>query len=730
LDAGNASSFSLLASALPSASIDGIWETLRDRLDYATLVPRLVPGIERAQLRRRDGSTYTVLKNPHADRGAGLYVSLEPDDLELVDLMDGTQSVQDILVRHLEATGVLALGRMARLTAALGANGFFGEERPAIYEKLMALRANRDPLTRISLWLRRLIMWDVARWNNADRTVGVVYRWGGRLAFTRLGGAAVLLFSGAGLVTWVREVISGRHSLVTVEDSYVLGLVVLIVLQVLSISVHEAGHALAIRHYGRRVRRLGLAIYYLFPCMYVDSTDMTMAPRRQRIIVALAGPIAGMTVGAACAVVAAVDGGLAGNLAFKAASLFAFQLVFNLLPILELDGYYVLVDLLDAPLLRQRSMAFARNKVVRKLRGRQRWTPNEIGLGLYGVLAIVTSFLMIFLALSMWQSRVSTAASEVLALGAVGPLLLGAIVLVFVGPLLVALAARAVGAFRMVASRRAARSLKEKAAGLHERAAVLARVRFLAGLPSPALFAIASHLEEREVPADTTVITVGEPGDRFYLVRSGRLQAIGEDGNVRGTIVPGEGFGELALLDHRPRGATVRTLEPSVLWSLDRGHFQRWVQDRYEIAARIRASAEERAELAALPFFRGLEPQELDRIAPRLVTLRVPAGTAVFSEGDAGDGYYIVRQGEAEVATGGAVIRRLGRGDGFGELSLLFGRPRSATVTAVTDLVVAVLARNDFARLVSASGETLGEFRARTAHYVGSAGLGSAVGGA
>ncbi|MEX2046477.1 MAG: cyclic nucleotide-binding domain-containing protein [Chloroflexota bacterium] len=710
--------------------IDGIWETLRGRLDYAAFVPRLVPDIERATLRRRDGSSYAVLKNPHADRGAGLYVSLEPEDVELVELMDGARSAQDILVVHLERRGVLALGRLARLTAALAANGFFGEERPAIYEKLRALRANRDPLTRISLWLRRLIMWDVARWNNADRTVGVVYRWGGRLAFTRLGAALVVLFSGAGLVTWVLEVISGRHSLVTVDGSYVLGLLALIVLQVLSISVHEAGHALAIRHYGRRVRRLGLAIYYLFPCMYVDSTDMTMAPRRQRIVVAVAGPIAGMTVGAACAFVAALDGGIAGGLAFKAASLFAFQLVLNLLPILELDGYHILVDLLDAPFLRQRSMAFARSKVVNKLRRRERWTPKEIGLGLYGVLAIVMSVLMIVLALAIWRARVATATGELLALGAVGPLLLAAIVLVFVGPLLVAVAARAVGAVRVVAGTRAARSRREKTAAVHERAAVLARVRFLAGLRSPTLFALASHLEERHVAADTTVITVGEPGDRFYLVRSGRLQAIGEDGSIRGTIIPGEGFGELALLDHRPRGATIRTLEPSVLWSLDRGHFQRWIQDRYEIAARIRSSADERAQLAALPFFRGLEPQELDRIAPRLVTVRVPAGAPVFSEGDAGDGYYIVREGEAEVAADGVVLRRLGRGDGFGELALLFGRPRSATVTAVTDLVLATLARNDFARLVSASGETLGEFRARTAHYVGSAGLGSAVGGA
>ena len=686
-----------------------------------------MPNVERATLRRRDGSTYTVLKNPNGDRGAGLYVTLEAEDLELVELMDGVRSVQDILVVHLERRGVLAIARLARLTAGLAANGFFGEERPPVYEKLMAVRARRDPLTRMSLWLRRLVMWDVARWNNAERTVDVVYRLGGRLAFTRVGAAVVIVFALAGIVVLLRG--AGSHELITFDGSYVLGLVVLIALQVLSISVHEAGHALAIRHYGRRVRRLGLAIYYLFPCMYVDSTDMTMAPRRQRVIVALAGPIAGMTVGAACAFVAVVDGGAAGNIAFKAANLFAFQLVLNLLPILELDGYYILVDLLDAPLLRQRSMAFARNKVVRKLRRRERWTSTEIGLGFYGVLAIVTSVLMVLFGLSLWQSRLGPLAGELFALGPVGLVVLASVALVFVGPLLVALAGRGVAAVRGLVRRRTAGLVRAKAAALDERAGVLARIRFLAGLPGPALLAIASHLEEHRLDADTTVITVGEPGDRFYLVRSGRLQVIAEDGTVKGAIIPGEGFGELALLDRRPRGATVRTLEPSVLWSLDRGHFERWVTDRYEIAARIRASAAERAELAALPFFRGLEPQELDRISQRLVTRRVAAGTVLFREGDAADGYYVVREGEAEVSAGGQVLRRLHRGDGFGELALLFGLPRTATVTALTDLTLASLARADFARLVRGSGEKLGEFRARTAHYVGAAGIGSAVGG-
>ncbi len=710
--------------------MDGIWEILRERLEYARSVPRPIEGIERSDLRRRDGTTYTVLKNPRGDRGAGLYLRLEPDDVALYELMDGHRAIQDILVEHLQRRGTFAVERLARLTAALAANGFFGEERPLLYERMARQRALRDPLTRLSLLLRRLIVWDIARWSNADPFVRGLYRAVGWLAFTRIGAAAVILLSVGGIVAYARETAAGRHSLVTVDGSYTLGIAVLILLQVLSISVHEAGHALGIVHFGRRVRRLGLAIYYLFPCVYVDSTDMTMTARRARITVALAGPLGGLLVGALAAFVAAGDGGLVGGLAYKAASLFVFQFVLNMLPILELDGYHVLVDLLDAPMLRQRAIAFARASVVRKLRRHERWTRSELGLALYGLLAIATSFVFIALSLALWDARLRAVATELLATGPAGVLGLGLLVVVFVGPLVIALAGIGVGWARRVAAIPARRARGARHAAVVERARVLAGIPFLRGLPGPALVAIASHLREVRADAGAAVVTIGEPGDRFYVVRSGRLQALGADGAVLGTIAAGEGFGELALLDHRPRGATVRATEDAVLWTLDRGHFERWIRERYEIAARIRASAEERARLAELPFFRGLEPQELERILPHLAAVRVPAGEAVFREGDEADRYYVIREGEAEVSAGGRAVARIGPGAGFGEVALLFGGRRTATVTAVTDLTLAALGRQAFAWLVHESGETMGEFRARTAHYVGAAGLGRAVGGA
>jgi CRP-like cAMP-binding protein len=240
---------------------------------------------------------------------------------------------------------------------------------------------------------------------------------------------------------------------------------------------------------------------------------------------------------------------------------------------------------------------------------------------------------------------------------------------------------------------------------------------------------MASHQEiERFAPGEI-VFTAGSPGDRFYLVRSGRLQATAPDGTVFGTIIPGEGFGELALLDRTERSATIEALEPVELWSLRRGHFNRWVRERYEIAARIRASRGERSSLSSLPFFSGLTGQELDRIAARMRTVRFADGAAVFYAGDPGDRYYVIREGKALVTLpDGRAVRTLGPGDGFGELALLFGKPRTATVTAAGGLVVAALERVDFLALVQASGEKEGDFRARTGHYVG-AGLGEAVAG-
>ncbi len=174
--------------------------------------------------------------------------------------------------------------------------------------------------------------------------------------------------------------------------------------------------------------------------------------------------------------------------------------------------------------------------------------------------------------------------------------------------------------------------------------------------------------------------------------------------------------------------ATVRATEPTVLWSLDRGHFGRWIRDRYEVAARIRASEEERGRFARVPFFSRLGPAELDRLAAKLVTRTVPAGQFVFRAGEPGDRYYVIRDGTAEVLDADdRILRTLGPDQDFGELALLFGGGRTASVRAATDLTLMSLARKDFAALVKVSGETFAQFRSRVSGYENAPGLGATV---
>ncbi|MBI2325404.1 MAG: cyclic nucleotide-binding domain-containing protein [Chloroflexi bacterium] len=709
--------------------MEGIWAALAQRLDFASFVPKPVDGIERADLRTRNGSPYTVLKDPHGDGGAGTYVRLDEGYVELFELMDGTRTTSGILVEHLQRRGFLALDRLAMLTANLAANGFFGDATVDVYARLRRRRALRDPLVRLSLFLRRLIVWNVATWKNAESTIDVLYRFGGRLAFTRLGAVILVLASLAGIVLWAREFGSARHDMFRVGGSVAWGVIALALLQVAQISVHELGHALAIRHFGRRVRLLGLAVYYLFPCAYVDATDMIMAPRWQRVIVALAGPLAGAIVAFLAMIVAltSTDPIVAG-IAFSAATIFIFQLVLNLLPILDLDGYHILVDVLDAPLLRQRALAFARARLPVKIRRRERWSATEILLAAYGVLALFASIATLAFAALVWNSRIAPLAAELTATGLVGAVVLGVILVAFVGPILVQLAIRGAGWARTALGALRSRRGRDAQAILLERVRVLGRVRFLSNLTPQALAALADHIREEHVERGQVVVTHGEEADRFFIVRSGLLETVAPDGQTLGRVIPGEGFGELALLDGTPRTATVRAIEPTVLWSIDRGHFGRWIKDRFEVAARIRASEEERARLGKVPFFRALGSAELRRLSAKLVIRRVPAGEFVVRAGEPGDRYYVIREGTAEViGPDDRPIRTLGPDQDFGELALLFGGGRTASVRAVTDLVLMSLARNDFAALVKASGETLGGFRTRTSHYENAPGLGSAV---
>jgi MFS family permease len=122
--------------------------------------------------------------------------------------------------------------------------------------------------------------------------------------------------------------------------------------------------------------------------------------------------------------------------------------------------------------------------------------------------------------------------------------------------------------------------------------------------------------------------------------------------------------------------------------------------------SRIDAAAEppEGAELrilASVPIFTPLPGASLEHLAGRLVPLRLDPGTVVLREGDAGDRFYIVVEGEVEISEGGKRLSTLEPGGYFGEIALLRDLPRTATVVATTPVVLYALDREDFLAAVT-----------------------------
>ena len=104
-------------------------------------------------------------------------------------------------------------------------------------------------------------------------------------------------------------------------------------------------------------------------------------------------------------------------------------------------------------------------------------------------------------------------------------------------------------------------------------------------------------------------------------------------------------------------------------------------------------------DLAGLPLFEPLDAEQRSTIAHWFELQDVSPGVRLTGEGAAGYSFYVLREGSASVTVDGAEIRTLGPGDFFGELALLGGGRRTATVTTTSAARVLVLFGTEFRQL-------------------------------
>jgi zinc transporter ZupT len=143
----------------------------------------------------------------------------------------------------------------------------------------------------------------------------------------------------------------------------------------------------------------------------------------------------------------------------------------------------------------------------------------------------------------------------------------------------------------------------------------------------------------------------------------------------------------------------------------------------YALARKQADSAERIKLLAKSDLMRHLPAEQIEQILPCIQDRQLKAGEILFRAGDAGDALYIVARGKIEVLTetgpqsnaACSAIAILGEGHAFGEMSLLSGEPRTATIRAAEDTNLLRIAKQDFEQLVAADPE-LAEAVQRISH--------------
>lgn len=242
-------------------------------------------------------------------------------------------------------------------------------------------------------------------------------------------------------------------------------------------------------------------------------------------------------------------------------------------------------------------------------------------------------------------------------------------------------------------------------------------VPLFADLPRDALQGVSKRLLLRHVPKDELVYAEGTPGNALYIIESGQVKIVSDAENERDVFVhlqAGDFFGEMALLTGKSRSSAARAETNTNLWMLYRSDFDELLVQYPAVSLALSRTLSERLvqadqrfverHLRRMSLLVGLSSKQLEDVSARLRPAKYRSGEVILTEGTPGDVMYLIEWGRVEVlsrADGRSrVLAILGEGDFFGEMALLTGNPRSATVRAVTDVDLLALHQPDFDELV------------------------------
>lgn len=325
--------------------------------------PMQVSGVRVTEHTAATGEHYYLLSR---DASEGFF-KLSERSLFLWNLMDGDNSLNDLSLAYFVEFSKLDLEGASNLVGQLQAAGYL--QVPPIDQSLVSQAApRRGPFFRLLNWRYEF--------KRVDRLFDRLYNWGGQvffwppvvglLALVVLAGFGSFLFyglfdpqAGTGLLNIVQGAGLGAFTVPGALPWYTLLGVLL-----LNFMLHEAAHGLACKAYGRRVLSGGFGLQYGGPVFFVNTNEIWLEKRGPRIVVNLAGPLANAVFGGACCLLILLTSQPEMRTALFQMAAVAYTLVYiNINPLLELDGYFALMDWLEIPGLRRKALTFVRHKL-------------------------------------------------------------------------------------------------------------------------------------------------------------------------------------------------------------------------------------------------------------------------------------------------------------------------------------------------------------------------------
>jgi len=236
-------------------------------------------------------------------------------------------------------------------------------------------------------------------------------------------------------------------------------------------------------------------------------------------------------------------------------------------------------------------------------------------------------------------------------------------------------------------------------------AAFFRDIPIFAHLTENQILQLSQKLRSQTFRKGQTIIKQGEEGREFFIVGAGEAQIILEHDNgfkeLVGVLKPGDSFGEISLIEHSPRTATVRATDETRMFVLGAEEFNSlFPEDSSErkhltfLIRRVKLILDSQA-------LSHLGPPQIHELLRCADTVEFVPGTTIVREGDIGDAAYLIESGKARVCLPGNEMPAayLQKGDLIGIISLIKGIKRTADVVAETSVTALKIDRAIFLRV-------------------------------